>query len=118
MVDEDEIGDSGRAGVPGLRAPAEIDAATAPALQEALEGAIAASVGAFVLDLTPTEFLDSSGIAVLLRARALLGREDRVLVVICPPGPPRDVLRLCGLLDVFTLFATRREAAGALVRPR
>jgi anti-anti-sigma factor len=88
---------------------------TAPALQGALEAAIAASVGAFVIDLSDTEFLDSSGIAVLLRTRALLGRTDRAFVVICPDGPVRRVIDACGLTDVFTMFATPDEAAASLV---
>lgn len=117
MVHEGDIDDPALEHVPGLRVPGEIDAATAPALQQALEEAVAASVGAFAIDLTPTEFLDSSGISVLLRIRALLGREDRALVVVCPPGPVLDVLGLCGLTDVFALFPTAAEAASALVRP-
>jgi anti-sigma B factor antagonist len=103
--------------VPGARVRGEVDMATAPALQGALEAAIAASVGVFVLDLSETEFLDSSGIAVLLRTRALLGRTDRALVVVCPDGPVLRVLEACGLTDVFTLFATPDEAAAALVKP-
>jgi anti-sigma B factor antagonist len=118
MVHEGDIDDPALQGVPGLRVPGEIDAATAPSLQQALEAAIAGSTGAFVLDLSPTEFMDSSGIGVLLRIRALLGREDRTLVVVCPWGPVRDVLVLCGLTDVFCLFTTPAAAAAALVRLR
>jgi anti-sigma B factor antagonist len=102
--------------VPGVRVLGEVDMATAPALQGALEAAVAASVGVFVLDLSETEFLDSSGIAVLLRTRALLGRTDRAFVVVCPEGAVRRVLEACGLADVFTMFATPEEAAAALVK--
>ena len=104
--------------VPGVRVRGEVDMATAPALQGALEAAVASSVGAFVVDLTETEFLDSSGIAVLLRTRALLGREDRTFVAVCPDGPVRRVIDACGLADVFLLFDTPEAAADALVRAR
>lgn len=103
--------------VPGVSARGEVDAATAPALQEAIDGAVASSVGAFVIDLTPTTFLDSSGIVVLLHTGAVLGREDRSLVVICPQGAVREVLALCGLCDRLALFETAADAAAALVRP-
>ena len=103
--------------VPGARVRGEVDMATAGALQGALEDALAASVGAFVLDLTDTEFLDSSGVAVLLRTRALLGRTDRALVIVCPDGPVRRILEACGLADVFTIFATPEAVAAALVKP-
>jgi anti-sigma B factor antagonist len=102
--------------VPGVRVRGEVDMSTAPALQGALEAAVAATKGVFLVDLTDTSFLDSSGIAVLLRTRALLGREDRSLAVVCPQGPVLRVLDACGLTDVFTLFATPDEAAAALVR--
>ena len=91
--------------------------ATAPELAERLEAAIRESVGAFVVDLSEVKFLDSSGLRVLLRGRGLLGREDRALALICPHGPVRRVFELSGLSTVFTLYASRDEAAAAL-RPR
>src|SRR5690242_8030295 len=87
--------------VPGVRVRGEVDMATAPGVQAALERAVEASVGVFVVDVTETEFLDSSGIAVLLRTRALLGRSDRAFVLVCPDGPVLRVLEACGLTDVF-----------------
>ena len=40
------------------------------------------TAGAFVLDLSELEFLDSSGLRLILRARALLAREDRALALV------------------------------------
>src|SRR3954466_1918030 len=54
---------------PGLAVRGEVDAGTAPALDERLDGAIRESVGSFVLDLSGVDFLDSTGLRVLLRAR-------------------------------------------------
>ena len=71
--------------------------------------------GAFVLDLSGLTFLDSSGLHALLRARAFLGREDRPLILVCPPGPPRRVLDLAGVLDTFVVYASSEAAAAALV---
>ena len=65
------------AGAVGVAVRGDVDIATAPLLQDALDDAVRASRGPFVLDLTGVEFLDSSGINVLLRVRALLGREER-----------------------------------------
>ena len=80
----------------------------------ALDDAVRATTGTLVLDLTGLEFLDSSGINVLLRVRALLGREDRALALVCPTGPPRRVLELAGIEDLFAIYATRQDAARAL----
>jgi anti-anti-sigma factor len=67
-----------------------------------------------VLDLGGVGFLDSSGINVLLRVRALLGREERILALVCPPGPVHRVLELAGIDDLFALYSTREDAARAL----
>ena len=76
-------------GAPGVIVRGELDISTAAQLTAALEAAIRESVGAFVVDLSDVDFLDSSGVNVLVRARAMLGREERDLVVVCPPGPAR-----------------------------
>ena len=100
---------------PGVVVKGEVDIADAQALDDTLQKAIISSVGAFVIDLSDLEFIDSSGLHVLHRARGLLGREDRQLAVVCPHGPVRRVFELSGLSELFALFATREEAAAALV---
>ena len=102
-------------GAPGIAVSGELDIATAPELVEALDAAVAASTGAFVVDLCDVTFLDSTAVNVLLRTRALLGREDRALVVVCPHGPVRRLFELAGVSDLFTLFESREAAARSLV---
>jgi anti-sigma B factor antagonist len=99
---------------PAVALSGEVDVATAEKLTAELEDAILASDGAFVIDLSAVEFLDSSGIGALLRARGVLGRADRALVLVCPPGPVRRVLSLAGIEDLFLLFDGRAEAARRL----
>jgi hypothetical protein len=53
--------------------------------------------GACVLDLCDAEFLDSSGLGVILRARALLARDDRALAIVCPRVPSVTCLRWSAL---------------------
>ena len=104
-------------GPPAFPIRGDVDLASASGLEEALEAAVRDSVGALVVDLTDVAFIDSSGLQVLLRTRALLGREDRALVLICPHGPVRRVFELAGVSDVFALYATP-EAAAAELTPR
>ena len=99
----------------GLALEGELDAMNAQQVDAALQEALIESCGAFLIDLTGLTFMDSGGVNELLRARSLLGREERELVVVCPPGAPRRVLELIGIADLFALFATRAEAEGALV---
>ena len=79
-----------------------------------MQSALLDGTGAFVLDLSQLSFMDSTGVNALLRARALLAREQRELVVVCPPGAVRRVLELVGIDDMLAPFASRRDAAAAL----
>jgi anti-sigma B factor antagonist len=110
-----EVADAGLLDAPGIAVRGEVDINAIEGLETALDAAIRDSAGAFVIDLTDVEFIDSSGLHVLLRARALLGREDRALAVVCPFGPVRRVFELAGISDLFALYATRDDAAAALV---
>ena len=98
----------------GVAVRGEVDIHTTPDLSAALDEAARASQGAFVVDLSEVEFLDSTGVAALVRMRAVLGREDRELGVVCPPGPARRMLELAGIADLIALFESREEAAAAL----
>jgi anti-anti-sigma factor len=103
------------AGARGIALRGELDLTGAPRIEEHLQSALLTSSGAFVLDLSELSFMDSTGVNALLRARSLLGREQRELVVICPPGPVRRVLEVIGVVDMLAPFASRDEAAAALV---
>jgi anti-sigma B factor antagonist len=104
-------------GAPGVAIYGEVDVSAVPALVEALDAAIRDSAGAFVIDLCDVEFLDSSGLSALTRARALLGREERALAIVCPPGPVRRLFEVAGVADMFFLYGSRDEAAAALMPP-
>jgi len=101
--------------VPGLALAGEVDIAVAKQVEAALDDGIRESVGAFVLDLCDLEFLDSSGVSLIMRARALLGREDRELVLVCPAGPVHRIFEISGVIDLLAIFPTREAAAAALV---
>ena len=102
---------------PGLTVRGEIDIATSPQLKLALDEAIRESVGAFVLDLCEVEFLDSSGLNLVLRARAALAREARPLAIVCPPGPVRRVMEIAGVDDLLFLYDTHADVSAALIPP-
>jgi anti-sigma B factor antagonist len=102
-------------GAAGVAVRGDIDIEAVPALERSLDDAIREGAGVFVLDLCDVEFLDSSGCRLLLRAQALLAREERALAVVCPPGPVRRVLEQARVADLLFLFATREEAAAALI---
>jgi anti-sigma B factor antagonist len=110
-----EVRDAPLSGAPGISVAGEVDMATGPMLEESLDAAIRNSTGAFVIDVADVTFMDSAGINVLLRARALLGREDRDVLLICPPGGVLHALEVIRVAELFAVFATRSAAARRLV---
>ena len=110
-----EVVDAGLHGAPGVAVRGEVDIETVPTLQRELDAAIRESAGAFVLDLSDVLFMDSSGLNVILRARGLLGREERALAVVCPPGPARRLFETVGIADLLFLYDSRAAVAAALV---
>jgi anti-sigma B factor antagonist len=100
----------------GVAVRGELEIATAPELTAALDDAIRRTSGPFVVDLSKVGFLDSSAINCLMRARALLGRDERTLQLICPPGSTRRVLDLVGMDELFAVYFSRDELLRVLVR--
>ena len=104
-------------GAPGLAVRGEVDVSVSADLDRAVDAAIRESVGAFVLDLCDVEFIDSTALGVILRARAVLAREGRALAIVCVPGSVRRLFDVAGVADLLFLYASREELAEHLVPP-
>jgi anti-sigma B factor antagonist len=96
-----------------IRPSGEIDLATADTLQAAMTRAIDAAPEELWVDLTDVEFLDSTGLTVLVRAHRALDDGRCRLVVICPGGPVRRAFEVSGLHEHIALFSDRAAAAAA-----
>jgi anti-sigma B factor antagonist len=75
----------------------ELDLATAPTLQRALD---ARPDGPLVLDLRGLSFIDASGLAVLIRANAARRHPTRLELI--PSGAVIRLLELCRIDQHFT----------------
>ena len=93
-----------------IAARGDIDHVTAPLVADALRRVTLEGDGRVVLDMTETEFIDSAGISTLLNGLRRLTRQRRRMLVVCPPGAPRRVFELLGLVGTFDLFDTREQA--------
>jgi anti-sigma B factor antagonist len=93
-----------------LRVAGEIDIATAPTLAGAIDAAVAAGALELWIDLTPTSFMDSAGVHVLLAAHADLRELNRRLAVICPGGSVRRVFDLALTGERLPLYEDRAAA--------
>lgn len=101
-------------GVPVIGAPAEIDVRNGGILRAAILHTAAFGYATMVVDMSRTEFCDSAGLSVLVRAhkRALAEGGDLRLVVTTPPV--LRILTLTGLDQALRLFATVADAVAEL----
>ena len=97
----------------------ELDLSTATQLEEPLEDAVGSPDAAVLIDLTDCTFIDSTGIAMIVRAwqrvDAGAGNGGKGgLVLCCQNEQVRRVLEVTGLEHSLRVFATRDEAVAAL----
>lgn len=90
-----------------------VDSATAPDLQQALQGLIAANRRRIVLDLQDTEYLSSAGLRVLVAILKAAKHGGGELKLAQPAPRVREVLDLAGLTPIVHIYADVIEAVGA-----
>ncbi|WP_040808207.1 MULTISPECIES: STAS domain-containing protein [Nocardia] len=95
-----------------LTVAGDVDLATAPALENAVDAALAGTPAALVIDLTAVSFLASAGMAVLVGAHKRAG-DTRIAVVADGPATSRQ-LKVTSLDQVFALHPTLDEALASL----
>jgi anti-sigma B factor antagonist len=81
----------------------EVDLATAPRLWEHLEEAIPDATDRLIVDLAETTFIDSTALAVFIRAFKRLRHADGDLVLRAPSKTARKVFAITGLDLVMTI---------------
>jgi anti-sigma B factor antagonist len=88
----------------------EVDVLSAPAFRNEIEAAIGLGGAELWIDLTETEFIDSSGLHALADTHARMRGLERRLTIICPPGSVRRVMDVSGLSEQLPLAADRASA--------
>ena len=106
-------------GISLLEVNGELDLSTATQLGGPLEEAVNSPKAAVLIDLTDCTFIDSTGIALIVRAwqrvDAAAGNGGKGgLVLCCQNEQVKRVLEVTGLEHSLRVFATRDEAAAAL----
>jgi anti-anti-sigma factor len=108
-------------GVRVIAVRGELDLSTATELEGPLDEAISSGDASVLVDLSECEFIDSTGIALIVRAWQRLDRsadgEGNGRVVICSYNDQvRRVLEITGLELSIPIHSTRDEALAALRR--
>jgi anti-sigma B factor antagonist len=88
----------------------EIDIATAGALESTIREAIADGVFELWIDLGDTEFIDSTGMRLLIDAQRSLSALQRRLAIVCPDGAVRRAFAVARLDRVLPLYHDRAAA--------
>lgn len=113
MTQESSAGD-----VRVLTPVGDIDLTSARELGSRL-GELAGTSGDAVLDLSEVGFLDSVGLAVVLKAATRFHRQDKQLVIVAPDGSPVSrLLELSGMGGRLATVPTRDAALDAASTPR
>jgi anti-anti-sigma factor len=99
-----------------IRVEGELDLAVAGELDEVLSAAVAECDGVLV-GLDRCAFIDSSGIAVILRAHSRMEEAGRRLAVYAPVDQVLRVLSMTGLTGNGLVFDSAEEALAALGEP-
>ncbi|HWO47921.1 MAG TPA: STAS domain-containing protein [Solirubrobacterales bacterium] len=103
-------------GVRTIAVRGELDLSTAPELEVPLEETLESGEGSVLIDLSQCEFIDSTGIALIVRAWQRLdsGENGRALVICSHNEQVRRVLEITGLELSIPVHATRDEALAAI----
>jgi anti-anti-sigma factor len=103
-------------GVRTISVRGELDLSTAPELEGPLNQALESGEGSMLIDLSQCEFIDSTGIALIVRAWQHLdsGKNGRALVLCSQNDQVRRVLEITGLELSIPVHGTRDEAIAAL----
>src|SRR5215212_718866 len=89
----------------GVVPTAELDLATAPALEASLRRAFTEAPGRVVLDLREVEFIDSSGLRTLLTARRQAQDAGQQFSLVAGHHGLKRTLEIAGVHNVFSWTA-------------
>jgi anti-sigma B factor antagonist len=91
----------------------EIDVGTASRLIGLLNQLVLDARRSVVIDLSAVDFMDSTGLALLINAQRRLTRRSKGFAVVCPPGPLLRVFEITDMIDTLHVRPDRESAAAA-----
>ena len=101
-----------RDGASVLSLQGEIDVYTAPRMRQAIVDLIDAGATHIVIDMERVDFLDSTGLGVLVGALKRLRAAGGTFGLVCAKEPLLKIFRITALDQVFPLYDTVEAATG------
>ena len=93
-----------------LNVRGEVDLATVATLRAAIDGAVDAGARDLWIDLSETDFMDSTGLHALIEVRRRMHELRRRLAIICPEGKIRRLFAIAGVESGLTIYPDRESA--------
>jgi anti-sigma B factor antagonist len=90
----------------------EIDVYTAPTLRERLNEVVANGEYQLIVDMAGVDFLDSTGLGVLVGGLKRARSHEGSLQLVCDQEKILKVFRITGLTKVFPIHASLADALG------
>jgi anti-sigma B factor antagonist len=88
----------------------EIDVYTAPKLRECITGLVDEGHRKLVVDLEKVEFMDSTGLGVLVGGLKRVRTHEGSLELVCTQERLLKIFRITGLGKVFAIYGSQAEA--------
>src|SRR3990172_7471918 len=96
--------------VPILNVVGEVDLSNAPRIYSLIWQTSRKGSQSLILNLEKLDFMDSSGLQVLLRLREKLKSKKQDIFLVAPKPQIHKLLKLTGFDKLFALYATNEEA--------
>jgi anti-sigma B factor antagonist len=87
----------------------ELDLASSPELEQELERATASDLELLVIDLRKLEFMDSTGLSVLVRAHQRATQSGKRFAIVKGPQQVQRLLSLTGVAERLTVVDEPEE---------
>lgn len=99
-----------------VRVRGEIHVSTAPEFTQRLTAAIESGKTAVVLDMSEVEFIDSTGLSVLLNGLRLVTQMHGRMAIVCTNPTVLRLFQITSLDDTFDIFGDRAAAIAHVVQ--
>ena len=93
-----------------LKLNGEVDVYTAPKLKSRLIDLVDQGKFKIIVDLEEVDFMDSSGLGVLVGGLKRVRSHDGAIALICTQENILKIFRITGLVKVFPIFENQEQA--------
>jgi anti-sigma B factor antagonist len=98
--------------VQALDLEGEVDVYTAPVLRQAIMDQVEGGVKHLLINLARVEYLDSTGLGILIGGVKRLKEQGGSLRLVGPSARIQRIFEITGLNKIFDVYASEQEALG------